>query len=99
MPNDELTFEERTELEQVKQRWRDSKDGRLRAIAKDIDQDPVETQRAILGLERMMNQATRLFYELELEVRDGNLTQAKADEYIAKLSAELNNAIQSNRKG
>jgi hypothetical protein len=34
MPNDELTFEERLELEQLKQRWRDSKDGRLRAIAK-----------------------------------------------------------------
>ena len=93
MPNDELTFEERMELEQLKQRWRDSKDGRLRAIAKDIDQDPVETQRAILGLEQLMNKGIRLFYELELEVRDGNLTQAKADEYIAKLSAELNSII------
>jgi len=90
MPNDELTFEERTELEQVKQRWRDSKDGRLRAIAKDIDQDPVETQRAILGVERVMNRATRLFYDLELEVRAGNLTQAKADEYMTKLRAEIN---------
>jgi nucleotidyltransferase/DNA polymerase involved in DNA repair len=93
MPNDELTFEERLELEQLKQRWRDSKDGRLRAIAKEIDQDPVETQRAILGLEQLMNKGIRLFYELELEVRDGNLTQAKADEYIAKLSAELNRLI------
>jgi len=93
MPNDELTFEERTELEQVKQRWRDSKDGRLRAIAKEIDEDPVETQRAILGLEQLMNKGIRLFYELELEVRDGYLTQAKADEYIAKLSAELNRLI------
>jgi nucleotidyltransferase/DNA polymerase involved in DNA repair len=93
MPNDELTFEERMELEQLKQRWRDSKDGRLRAIAKEIDQDPVETQRAILGLEQLMNKGIRLFYELELEVRDGNLTQAKADEYIAKLSAELNRLI------
>jgi hypothetical protein len=93
MPNDELTFEERMELEQLKQRWHDSKDGRLRAIAKEIDQDPVETQRAILGLEQLMNKGIRLFYELELEVRDGNWTQAKADEYIAKLSAELNRLI------
>ena len=98
MPNDELTFEERTELEQVKQRWRDSKDGRLRAIAKDIDQDPVETQRAILGVERVMNGATRLFYDLELEVRVGNLTQAKADEYMTKLRAEINR-IFSKREG
>jgi len=89
MPNDQLTFEERTQLEQVKQRWRDSKDGRLRAIAKDIDRDPVETQRAILGIERTLNEATRLFYDLELEVRDGNLTKAQADEYIAKLRAKL----------
>jgi hypothetical protein len=86
MPNDELTFEERAELEQVKQRWRDSKDERLRATAENIDADPVETQRAILGLERTMNEGTRLFYDLELDVRDGNLTQAEADEYIAKLS-------------
>jgi hypothetical protein len=46
-----------------------------------------------LGLEQLMNKGIRLFYELELEVRDGNLTQAKADEYIAKLSAELNRLI------
>ena len=60
MPNDELTFEERTELEQVKQRWREAKDGRLRAIAKDIDQDSVETQRAILGLEQLMNKRNQI---------------------------------------
>ena len=41
----------------------------------------------------LATQGIRLFYELELEVRDGNLTQAKADEYIAKLSAELNSII------
>jgi hypothetical protein len=98
MSQDELTFEERTELEQLKQQWRDSKDERLRSMAENIDEDPVETQRAILGAVRIMNEGTRLFYDLELEVRDGNLTQAKADEYLEQIRVKLSDLIASKQK-
>ena len=98
MSQDELTFEERTELEQLKQQWRDSKDERLRSMAENIDENPVETQRAILGAVRIMNEGTRLFYDLELEVRHGNLTQAKADEYLEQIRVKLSDLIASKQK-
>ena len=86
---EQLTFEERAELEQIKQRWRNSKDESFRAMAEKIDAAPIETQRATIKCERFADEAIRWFYDLELEVRDGSMSKEEAKRLIETFNSNL----------
>ena len=86
---EQLTFEERAALEQIKQRWRNSKDESICAMAAKIDAAPIETQRAVMNAEHFANEAARWFYDLELDVRDGSMSKEEAKGLIEKFNSNL----------